>query len=69
MNISTWFKANKLSLNVQKIDYIIFKNRHSYRMYNNIHIFIDGVELDQVSYNNKFLGVIIDKSLTWNDHN
>ena len=67
-NISTWFKANKLSLNVSKTNYIMFKNRHSNRQYNNIHIFIDGVELNKVSYT-KFLGVIVDESLTWYNHN
>ena len=68
IKISSWFKANKLSLNVQKTNYVIFRNRHSNRSYDNIHIVIDGIELEQVTHT-KFLGVIIDKSLTWNDHN
>jgi len=67
-NLSLWFKVNKLSLNINKTNYIIFKNRHSNRTYNNVHIFIDGVELTKVSYS-KFLGVHIDESLTWHEHN
>ncbi len=66
-NISIWFKANKLSLNIKKTNYIIFKNRHSNRVYNDSHIYIDGIELAKVSHT-KFLGVIIDECLTWNDH-
>lgn len=67
-NISIWFKVNKLSLNVNKTNYMIFKNRHSSRLYNNIHICIDGIELTKVSQT-KFLGVIVDESLTWQNHN
>ena len=51
---------------------MIFKNRHSNRNYNDIqadiHIFIDNSELSKVSHT-KFLGVIIDESLTWKSHN
>ena len=67
-NLSTWFKVNKLSLNVNKTNYIIFKNRHSNRNYNDIHIFIDNSDFSKVSHT-KFLGVIIDESLTWKSHN
>ena len=67
-NLSLWFKANKLSLNVSKSIYMFFKNRHSNRIYDNTHIFIDGTELTKVSHT-KFLGVLIDESLTWEKHN
>ena len=30
-NLSLWFEVNKLSLNVSKTNYMIFKNRHSNR--------------------------------------
>ena len=66
--ISLWFKVNKLSLNIDKSSYVIFKNRHSNRLYNNIHISIDGNELSKVSYT-KFLGVYLDECLTWQKHN
>ena len=38
------------------------------RIYDNTHIFIDGTELAKVSHA-KFLGVLIDESLTWEKHN
>ena len=59
----SWFKVNKLSLNIDKTNYMIFKNRHSNRNYKDIHIFIDNSELSKVSHT-KFLGVIIHESLT-----
>ncbi len=47
---------------------MIFKNRHSNRLYNSdIHIFIDDTELSKVSHA-KFLGVILDELLTWQNH-
>ena len=66
-NMSLWFKANKLSLNIDKTNYIIFKNRHSNRVYNDLNICIDGIEISRVSYT-KFLGVLLDDSLTWSKH-
>ena len=37
-------------------------------MYNDTHTFINDSELTEVSYK-RFLGVHIDKSLTWQNHN
>ena len=66
-NLSVWFKANKLSLNIRKTNYIIFKNRHSNRVYDDVDIRIDGINISRVSHT-KFLGVIFDESLTWSYH-
>jgi hypothetical protein len=66
-NLSVWFKANKLSLNIDKTNYIILKNRYSNRVYNDLNILIDGVQISRVSHT-KFLGVVLDESLTWSNH-
>ncbi len=66
-NLSVWFKSNKLSLNINKTNYMVFKNRYSNRNYNDLDIYIDGVKLSRVSCT-KFLGVIDDDSLTWTNH-
>jgi hypothetical protein len=63
---STWFKANKLSLNVKKTNFIIFRNKNK-QIDNDIEIKIDNAAISQVA-NTKFLGVIINQDLTWNDH-
>ena len=64
--ISNWFKLNKLSLNIKKTNYIFFKNKRK-----NLNLIpdirIDNVKIEQVN-KTKFLGVVINDSLTWNDH-
>jgi hypothetical protein len=60
--VSNWFKANSLSLNVSKTKCILFgRSRHLITPKFNNHI-ITKVE------NCKFLGVIIDKNLSWSEH-
>ena len=62
--LATWFRANKLSLNVNKTNFILFGHK---RYPVNIIVQIDDVPLLQVT-NTKFLGVIVDSKLTWKDH-
>jgi hypothetical protein len=64
--LSRWFKLNKLSLNINKTHFMIFRHRTK-----NLHdfpdILIDNRKIDMVK-SSKFLGVIINDSLTWTDH-
>ena len=65
VNIVHWLNANRLSLNIEKTNYMIFrpKNKND----TNIHIAINGAKINQV-YKAKFLGVVIDDKLNWSDH-
>ena len=65
-NFFSWFSANKLSLNVGKTNYIVFKRGV---VSNNVpfDLSVDGKVLKRVDYTT-FLGVIIDSALTWNNH-
>ena len=67
--LSTWFKTNKLSLNVKKTKCIIFcaRNKPLNQYRNNLNIIIDGQEIEQVASIN-FLGVQIDEHLDWKVH-
>ena len=57
-----WFKANKLSLNREKTNFILFKSaRH--RLQATMEVKIDGVAIKRVK-NCKFLEIIIDENLT-----
>jgi hypothetical protein len=67
LHISNWFKLNKLSLNIKKTNYIIFKNKHSNKPNINLNIKIDGTTLQQVE-TTKFLGLLIDFNLSWGPH-
>lgn len=62
--VSNWLKANKLCINIDKTKYMLF----SYRKTSNIH----GIKFgdDQISETDstKFLGIIIDKNLTFKPH-
>ena len=60
-----WLKVNKLSLNVSKTHYIIFTRKK--KTGNALNIRIENQIIHEV-YKTKFLGVIIDKKLTWKDH-
>uniref|UniRef100_A0A3Q2ZQH6 Reverse transcriptase domain-containing protein n=1 Tax=Kryptolebias marmoratus TaxID=37003 RepID=A0A3Q2ZQH6_KRYMA len=64
VKIQTWFKVNKLSLNIDKTNYMIFSNKK--RTVNGT-FKVDGIEICRVS-EVKFLGVIIDEKLTWRAH-
>ena len=66
--ISTWFKCNKLSLNISKTNFMHFQTT-STNADIAIHydIRIDGLPLQKKDYT-KFLGITIDKQLTWNQH-
>ena len=63
--ISSWFKCNKLSLNIDKTNFIYFKNAHSRDIQCNL--FIDRVPIVEKK-STKFLGVTIDSNLNWNEH-
>ena len=65
--VSKWFKLNKLSLNIKKTNFIIFRNKNKIIKTESLNITIDNIVIDQV-YSTKFLGVIINSNLTWHDH-
>ena len=66
INISSWFKCNKLSLNISKTNFMQFQTVHSHTDHQ-YSIEIDNKPLERKD-SIKFLGIIIDKNLTWNHH-
>ena len=65
-NLTNWFNANKISLNVSKTELIIFKPKRKLPDFN-MKIKLNGKRLyptDSVRY----LGVTIDSNLNWNSH-
>ena len=65
--ISKWFKLNKPSLNIKKINFIMFSNKNNIINTESLNLLIDNIVIDQV-HNTKFVGVIINSNLTWLDH-
>ena len=64
--LSDWFKANKLSLNVNKCNYMFFSKVH--KLSNNVpKLKIGDIYLEEKEYV-KSLGLYLDKNLTWSKH-
>ena len=66
-NIATWFKLNQLSLHVKKTNFILFRGGHKSIKNSDLCIQTDDVNVERV-YQTKFVGVIINERLNWNDH-
>ena len=60
-NLNEWFNVNKLSLNIDKTNFILFTNSDTKV---NCKLVINGVSVKRV-FNTKFLGVVIDSKLNW----
>ena len=65
--VCNWFKANKLSVNASKTNYMFSTNYKTNVIHDNIHITLDQTNLERVQMT-KFLGVTIDENLTWKNH-
>ena len=66
-NVSTWLKANKLSIDVKKAKLMIFRPRQKTLPITR-QVIIKNNVLEQVD-NTKFFAVYIDQHLTWKTHN
>jgi len=64
---ANWFSANKLTLNLDKTNYILFKSHRKSSPSQHPLLSINGTPLSPVE-STKFLGVYVDQHLTWNDH-
>src|SRR6218665_3426815 len=65
--IAAWFIANKLSVNLSKTNYILFRSQRKVVSMSDLKLEIDDKEIMQVT-SSKFLGVYIDKHLNWVEH-
>ena len=65
--INEWLKLNKLSLNVNKSTYMIFKTARRINMINPLNIKIDNTYIDRVDEFN-FLGISFNEQLNWQSH-
>ena len=64
--LSEWFQANKLSVNISKTNYIIFKPRQKKQIFD-LNLKINNKEINRVN-EVCFLGVILDENLSWKAH-
>ena len=64
--LSKWFQANKLSVNISKTNYIIFKPRQKKQIYD-FNLKINNKKINRIN-EVCFLGVILDEHLSWKAH-
>ena len=62
-----WLNVNKLSLNTDKTNYMIFQSSKSRDAYNWLDLKINNKAIKRVNTFN-FLGLTLNKQLNWNDH-
>ena len=70
---ATWFKANKLTLNVKKTKFMLFEGKKDKTNLEGLNLKIDDKIIDQVGSNCeekyfKFVGHVLDDQLTWSGH-
>ena len=65
--LSTWLKVNKLSLNTDKIYYMIFHRARIKLPDTDYPIIINNSSLSNIK-NHKYLGVILDSKMSWIQH-
>lgn len=63
--VHQWIKVNRLKLNVNKTNYILFQNRSVRQCLPPV--LHNGERIERVQYT-KFLGVVIDEHLDWSQH-
>lgn len=66
ININMWLQANKLSLNVEKTNFVIFHPQQK-KPNCTIEISINNKSIKEVN-SLKYLGIIIDSNLNWKEH-
>jgi ribonuclease P/MRP protein subunit RPP40 len=59
-----WFRANKLSLNVAKTNYVLFSRN---TVTTHLEIKIGDISVER-KHHTKFLGVLVDEKLEWSEH-
>ena len=73
IKLADWFKANKLTLNVSKTKYILFRNNLKAIDFSKLQLLIDNENIDRIGQgcneeSFKFVGIYLDEFLTWNQH-
>lgn len=67
--VSNWFRANKLSVNAKKTNYMILGTPQmtTFKVKEELNITLDDTKLERMKCT-QFLGVLIDECLTWKSH-
>ena len=69
VNLNRWLKANKLSLNIAKTEFMVIGSRQRLATFDNheLRVTVDSEPVRQVT-STKTLGLTLDENLTWKNH-
>ena len=69
LSINLWLRANKLSLNVAKTEFMVINSRQKLHFLDEktINVNVEGVKINQTDQS-KALGLNIDENLSWKKH-
>ena len=67
-SVHNWLLANKLTLNVEKTEYMIVGSRQRLNQINSDPDILIGDHMIKRVSNKKFLGVVLDEQLNWHNH-
>ena len=65
-NVTDWFNCNKLSLNIDKTNFVIFHPPHQ-KVAFKIKVIVNSIEIKQVT-SIRYLGIHVDGNLNWKEH-
>ena len=65
LKLLNWFVSNKLSINLEKTCYTVFKGKSNKSV--DINLVINNITPQKVS-SCKYLGIVIDENLNWSEH-
>ena len=68
INIYDWLKANKLSSNTTKTDFMLIGSTHNNKKFDNLLVIIVVNELIRRTHATKYLGLNVDGTLKWDLH-
>ena len=66
-NLAEWFNNNYLTLNTPKSKFVLFEGDRRWQICQGVKLVIDHENLESKD-SIKYLGVVIQKNLTWNEH-
>ena len=66
-NLSSWFKMNRLTVNIEKTKMMLFGTKNMLKKSKALDVFISGAKLNYVNYFN-YLGIKLDRTLSFEKH-